>query len=337
MTPITARPPAGDRATRPTDGGRVLDSTARGRAQDGFRSSARSTTRCRFEPTTALVGVATQGGRFPPAGASCSRRRSRAGLDVESGLHEFISEDAELAELAARHGVELRDLRKPPAELNVPDRREPRHPGADRAHRRLRLRDREDDRRARARPRGPAPRSRLRVRPDRPDGDRDRRLGDRRRRGRRRLPRRRGRAARRRGPSPRRRAPLRRGPGLALASRLLGGHPRPDARLRAARLRALPQGRPDEIEGYPGFPLPRLPELVELHERIALPLRPAARRLSGAEHAGSTTTPARAAIAAADEETGLPADDPVRFGAGPTLDAVLTAFEAQASTVPADH
>jgi uncharacterized NAD-dependent epimerase/dehydratase family protein len=32
---------------------------------------------------------------------------------------------------------------------------------------------------------------------------------------------------------------------------------------------------------------------------------------------------ARAAIAAAEEETGLPADDAVRFGAGKLLDAVL--------------
>jgi uncharacterized NAD-dependent epimerase/dehydratase family protein len=32
---------------------------------------------------------------------------------------------------------------------------------------------------------------------------------------------------------------------------------------------------------------------------------------------------ARAAIAAAEAETGLPADDPVRFGAGKLLDAVL--------------
>lgn len=34
---------------------------------------------------------------------------------------------------------------------------------------------------------------------------------------------------------------------------------------------------------------------------------------------------ARAAIAAATEQTGLPADDPVRYGAGRLLDAVLAA------------
>ena len=43
-----------------------------------------------------------------------------AGLDVESGLHEFISDDHELTALAREHDVELRDLRKPPAGLNVP-------------------------------------------------------------------------------------------------------------------------------------------------------------------------------------------------------------------------
>ena len=41
------------------------------------------------------------------------------GFDLENGLHEFVSEDAELV-TARRHGVELRDLRKPPPDLNVP-------------------------------------------------------------------------------------------------------------------------------------------------------------------------------------------------------------------------
>src|SRR5829696_10433327 len=73
-----------------------------------------------FEPTTAIVGVATQGGRFPPAWRELLKSAIANGLDVESGLHEFIGDDAELSELAARHGVELRDLRKPPPGLSVP-------------------------------------------------------------------------------------------------------------------------------------------------------------------------------------------------------------------------
>src|SRR2546423_4161953 len=71
-------------------------------------------------PTTALVGVATQGGRFPPEWRELLKTCIAAGLDVENGLHEFLADDPELAELARTHGVELRDLRRPPADLNVP-------------------------------------------------------------------------------------------------------------------------------------------------------------------------------------------------------------------------
>ena len=66
------------------------------------------------------MGVATQGGRFPPAWRALLRECIEAGLDIESGLHEFLGDDEELAELARRHGVELRDLRRPPDDLNVP-------------------------------------------------------------------------------------------------------------------------------------------------------------------------------------------------------------------------
>src|SRR5262249_46894781 len=71
-------------------------------------------------PTTALVGVATSGGRFPPAFRAQIRACIEHGLAVENGLHEFLTADPELVELAGEHGVELRDLRKPPPDLNVP-------------------------------------------------------------------------------------------------------------------------------------------------------------------------------------------------------------------------
>jgi uncharacterized NAD-dependent epimerase/dehydratase family protein len=78
-----------------------------------------------------------------------------------------------------------------------------------------------------------------------------------------------------------------------------------------------------EIEGCPGHPIPPLRNLVELHERIALPRRPAQVVCIALNTADLGDDDARLAIAAAGEETGLPADDPVRFGAGLLLDAVL--------------
>ena len=74
-----------------------------------------------------------------------------------------------------------------------------------------------------------------------------------------------------------------------------------------------------EIDGYPGHPLLSLPELVELHERIvaAAPTRP--RRVHRAQHRGDLDGRRRAGRDRAPprRETGLVADDPVRFGAAP--------------------
>ncbi len=98
----------------------VLDSRRAGETQDGFPVVATVAEALAFGATTALVGVATQGGRFPPAWRQLLRDCIAGGLDVENGLHEFISDDPELAELAALHGVALHDLRKPPPGLNVP-------------------------------------------------------------------------------------------------------------------------------------------------------------------------------------------------------------------------
>jgi len=99
----------------------ILDSTrAEGDTQDGFPVVRSVEEAMQYGPTTALVGVATQGGRFPPMWRELLKDSIRAGLDLENGLHEFVSEDTELVELARQHGVELRDLRKPPPGLNVP-------------------------------------------------------------------------------------------------------------------------------------------------------------------------------------------------------------------------
>ena len=78
-----------------------------------------------------------------------------------------------------------------------------------------------------------------------------------------------------------------------------------------------------EIDGHPGHPLPSLAALVQLHERISLPARPAAVACLALNTSGLGDAAAGAALAAAEDETGLPADDPVRNGAGRLLDSIL--------------
>ena len=105
---------------RPQDVVAVLDSESSATEHEGFPLVRTVDEARQFQPTAALVGVATQGGRFPPAWRELLKDCIRAGLDVENGLHEFISTDPELAALAREHGVELRDLRMAPPGLNVP-------------------------------------------------------------------------------------------------------------------------------------------------------------------------------------------------------------------------
>ena len=98
----------------------LLDSRRTGETEQGFPIVGTVEDAVAYGPDTALVGVATQGGRFPPAWKELLRASIEHGLDVENGLHEFLTDDPELVELAQLRGVELRDLRRPPPGLNVP-------------------------------------------------------------------------------------------------------------------------------------------------------------------------------------------------------------------------
>ena len=82
------------------------------------------------------------------------------------------------------------------------------------------------------------------------------------------------------------------------------------------------------IEELPGHPIPPLPDLVELYERVALPARPASVAAIALNTASLDEERARSAIAEVEAATGLPADDPVRFGARRLLDGVLARLPA---------
>lgn len=78
---------------------------------------------------TLLVGIAPRGGGLPDVYRDVIRAALLAHLHVVSGLHVFLSEDPELAALAASRGVELIDLRRPPDTLVLPPAEAPAWPG----------------------------------------------------------------------------------------------------------------------------------------------------------------------------------------------------------------
>ena len=65
-------------------------------------------------PQYFVVGLAPDGGRLPPAGRRAVAEAIAAGLNVDSGLHDFIQKDASLMTAAREHGVQVRDIRMTP-------------------------------------------------------------------------------------------------------------------------------------------------------------------------------------------------------------------------------
>ena len=73
----------------------------------------------RTQPNALLIGIAPAGGQFPAEWRAIVSDALREGLDLWSGLHTMLGDDAEFVALAAASGATIRDLRRAPADLDV--------------------------------------------------------------------------------------------------------------------------------------------------------------------------------------------------------------------------
>jgi D-glutamate N-acetyltransferase len=303
----------------------VLDSEHAGETYEGLPIVGTVEEALPLGPTTAIVGVATSGGRFPPAWRELLRSCITAGLDLENGLHEFLTNDPELVELAAGHGVELRDLRRPPEGLNVTTGENLRVPativltvGSDCGIGKMTVSlelDREAQRRGLHSVFVPTGQTGIAIAgwgisvdavvSDFVAGAAEQLVV----------------AGYERG-----------GELLWVEGQGSLSHPAYSGVTLGLIHGSAPhllvlchKAGSTEIEGFPGHPLLPLAELVGLHEAISLPARKARVAAVALNTCDLGEDAARAAIAEAEQATGLVADDPVRFGAGRLVDAVLAA------------
>jgi len=303
----------------------VLDSHRAGETADGVPIVGSVEDALPYKPTTALVGVATQGGRFPPAWIELLRQCIAAGIDIENGLHVFLADDSELRGLADANGVELRDLRRPPADLSTATGEVFDVPGtivltvgSDCAIGKMTVSlelDLEARRRGEKSIFVPTGQTGIAIAgwgiavdavvADFIAGAAERLVVEGSRRG--------GELLWVEGQG-------------AILHPVYSGVTVGLFHGSAPHLLVLcHQAGTTEIEGAGGgpHPIPPLAELVRLHEALALPRRPARVVAVALNTRALDEEAARAAIAAAEAETGLTADDPVRFGAGRIADAVL--------------
>jgi len=276
-----------------------------------------------FEPNTALVGVVTQGGRFPGDWQELLKSCVSHGLDLENGLHVRLRDIPGLTELAAKHGAALRDLREPPPDLSTAtgenlevDATIVLTVGSDCAIGKMTAICELD---LEARRRGlksvfvPTGQTGVAIAgwgisvdavvSDFLAGAAERLVVEGGKRGDLLWVEGQGAILH----------PIYSGVTVGL---MHGSAPHLYVLCHEVG-RTIVEGDPTES------PILSLSELVDLHERMSLKLRPAKVAAIALNTSTVSEDEAREAIAAAEEETGLPADDPVRFGAERLLDAVL--------------
>jgi uncharacterized NAD-dependent epimerase/dehydratase family protein len=105
----------------------ILDSTMAGRnlreflpAHDiPFVASLDEAMARPVQPDGLLIGIAPTGGKLPADWRSLILEAIRSGLDIHSGLHQFLGDDPEFAAAAEAAGTRLIDYRRPPDRMET--------------------------------------------------------------------------------------------------------------------------------------------------------------------------------------------------------------------------
>jgi len=115
--PITGKTASCVLRYRPEEVVALLDSTQAGRTtQELLGVGGATPIVARLDDVrganTLMIGIAPSGGRIPPSWRAVIMEAIRRGMEVISGLHEFISDDPEFVAAANKSGSKIVDVRK---------------------------------------------------------------------------------------------------------------------------------------------------------------------------------------------------------------------------------
>ncbi len=97
------------------DAGEVLDGKPSGiPILSGLNEAAEHCMKAAAPATHFVIGLAPDGGRLSQQARQDVLHAIERGLHVDCGLHDFLSDDPIAADLAAKRGVKIRDIRKTP-------------------------------------------------------------------------------------------------------------------------------------------------------------------------------------------------------------------------------
>ncbi|MFT6795022.1 MAG: putative NAD-dependent epimerase/dehydratase family protein [Maribacter sp.] len=104
-----------DSAYEGKDAGKVLDGKNNGiPIFKGIEAAIKELKRTGSMPQSLVIGLAPDGGRLPEIAKDTIKKALTLGWNVDSGLHDFLTNDKELVALAKEKNCRIRDVRKTP-------------------------------------------------------------------------------------------------------------------------------------------------------------------------------------------------------------------------------